>query len=45
MESFKEFELEGLDIIYGGKLDPTYITPHGDFYDTVRKRFVILSEH
>lgn len=44
MEKFKEFELENQEFILGGELVPTYITPHGDFYDMERKRFVILEE-
>lgn len=44
MENFSEFEIENPELIYGGKLVPTYIGLHGDFYDTETKRFIILME-
>ncbi len=42
MEKFKEFKINNMEFIYGGKLIETYVGRNGDFWDTERERFIII---
>lgn len=43
MQSFKDFQLDNPDLIFGGDLEPTYVGANGDYYDTERQRYIFIS--